>query len=213
MSVRGWTPTYAPWRHGGYYVTNVRYPSGACGCVSNNYADRKWRIVTENTGPGAEGDRTFRTRDDAARAELERATGHPAPPKGSTVVIQLAGTQVILTAQGFYSRCERCPWVTGEIVHARHQAHDAAKSHEQQACEAGAEGFYVTVKNGSQTGYLLGPYGSKEEAEGNVDRGQCLARQVNDRADFYAYGVTRVVMQPGRELPKGRLNDVELVTS
>jgi hypothetical protein len=136
----------------------------------------------------------------------------PSLPKGATVVVQLTSTQVILTGQGFYARCQRCPWVTEEIVHARHQAHDAAKSHEQQACEAGAEGFYVTVKNGSQTGYLLGPYGSKEEAEGNVDRGKRLARQVNDRADFYAYGVTRVVMQPGRELPKGKLNDVELVS-
>jgi len=78
---------------------------------------------------------------------------------------------------------------------------------------SGPEGFYVTVKSGSRTGYLLGPFGSKAEAEGNVDRGQRLARQVNDGADFYAYGVTRVVMQPGRELPKGKLNDVELVTS
>jgi hypothetical protein len=72
-----WTPSYAPWRHGGWYVTNIRYPSGACGCVSNNYSDGKWRIVCENTGPTSapeEGDRTFPTRDAAARAELERAT-------------------------------------------------------------------------------------------------------------------------------------------
>lgn len=56
-------------------MTNVRYPSGACGCVSRNYADRKWRIVCENTGPGSEGDRTFPSRDAAARAERERAGG------------------------------------------------------------------------------------------------------------------------------------------
>lgn len=137
----------------------------------------------------------------------------PSLPKGAVVVVQLTSTQVILTSQGFYARCQWCPWVTEEIAHARHTAEQAAKSHERQACEAGAEGFYVTVKNGSQTGLLLGPYGSKEEAEGNVDRGKRLARQVNDRADWYAYGVTRVVMQPGRELPKGKLNDVELVAS
>lgn len=34
-----WTPIYSSWRHGGWYVHNVRYPSGACGCVSNNYPD------------------------------------------------------------------------------------------------------------------------------------------------------------------------------
>lgn len=69
-----WTPSYAPWRHGGWYVTNVRYASGACGCVSRNYADSKWRIVcAEGSGPGEPNDRTFKTRDDAARAERERA--------------------------------------------------------------------------------------------------------------------------------------------
>jgi hypothetical protein len=73
MSTETWTPVYTPWRHGGWYVHNVRYPSGACGCVSRNYSDGKWRIVTENTGPGAEGDRTFATRDAAARAEHKRA--------------------------------------------------------------------------------------------------------------------------------------------
>jgi hypothetical protein len=69
----GFTPSYQPWRHGGWYVTNVRYPGGAVGCVSRNYSDRKWRIVCENTGPGAEGDRVFPTRDAAARAEWVRA--------------------------------------------------------------------------------------------------------------------------------------------
>src|SRR5580700_4881304 len=33
-----WSPVYSPWRHGGWYVDNVRYPSGAVGCVSRNYA-------------------------------------------------------------------------------------------------------------------------------------------------------------------------------
>ena len=39
--------TYSPWRHGGWYVDNIRYPSGAVGCVSRNYRDRKWRIVCD----------------------------------------------------------------------------------------------------------------------------------------------------------------------
>ena len=61
----GWTPTYSPWRHGGWYVDNVHYPSGAVGCVSRNYADRKWRIACDER----DGDHTYPNRDAAARAE------------------------------------------------------------------------------------------------------------------------------------------------
>jgi hypothetical protein len=60
-------PQYERWRHGGWYVTNVRYPSGACGCVSRNYADRKWRIVCDDRP----GDYAYYTRDAAARAERD----------------------------------------------------------------------------------------------------------------------------------------------
>lgn len=60
-------PTYSPWRHGGWYVGNVTYPSGACGCVSRNYADRKWRIACDPRP--FESQPTFKCRDDAAYAE------------------------------------------------------------------------------------------------------------------------------------------------
>ena len=33
-----WEAQYSKWRHGGWYVTNVRYIGGAVGCVSNNGA-------------------------------------------------------------------------------------------------------------------------------------------------------------------------------
>lgn len=61
--------TYARWRHGGWYVPEVRYPSGACGCVSRNYPDKRWRIVCDPrpTPP------TFKTRDKAALAEWHLA--------------------------------------------------------------------------------------------------------------------------------------------
>jgi hypothetical protein len=64
--------SYSKWRHGGWYVHNIRYPSGACGCVSNNYPDRKWRIVCDDRRQdlGAPGDFTFPSRNAAARAEL-----------------------------------------------------------------------------------------------------------------------------------------------
>lgn len=64
---------YTKWRHGGWY-TNVRYPSGACGCVSRNYPDKKWRIVCDPRRKGnlnEEGDFTYKTRDEAALAEYE----------------------------------------------------------------------------------------------------------------------------------------------
>jgi hypothetical protein len=76
----------------------------------------------------------------------------------------------------------------------------------------GPEGFYVTVKDGTRTGVLLGPYTTKSDAEGNVKLGRQLAGQVNSRAIWYAYGVTRVVMQPGAELPSGKLNHLAAVS-
>jgi hypothetical protein len=67
-----WTPEYSKWRYGGWYVDNVRYPSGAVGCVSRNFADRKWRIACdgrEGSFPGGPNDHTYPSRDAAARAE------------------------------------------------------------------------------------------------------------------------------------------------
>ena len=62
---------YSRWRHGGWYVGGVHYPSGACGCVSNNYPDRKWRIACDDCRQAlnAPGDVTFGSRKTAARAE------------------------------------------------------------------------------------------------------------------------------------------------
>lgn len=63
-----WQPEYERWRHGGWYVTNTRYPSGAVGCVSNNFADKRWRIVCSGL-PHAVECMSFSSRDAAARAE------------------------------------------------------------------------------------------------------------------------------------------------
>lgn len=59
------SPEFERWRHGGWYVYGVTYPSGAIGCVSRNYSDGKWRIVCDPRGDGP----TFASRDQAARAE------------------------------------------------------------------------------------------------------------------------------------------------
>ena len=65
---------YTPWRHGGWYVLNVRYPSGAIACVSRQMPnpvtdkrDGKWRIVCDQRAE----DHTYRTRDEAAGAERD----------------------------------------------------------------------------------------------------------------------------------------------
>ena len=63
---------YSRWRHGGWYVCGVRYASGASGCVSRNYPDRKWRIICDRRRRGdigEPGDYTYPSRDEAARAE------------------------------------------------------------------------------------------------------------------------------------------------
>ena len=63
--------TYSRWRHGGWYVHEVCYSSGAIGCVSRNYTDGKWRIVCD---PRPFDDRpTFKTREEAATAEWHLA--------------------------------------------------------------------------------------------------------------------------------------------
>lgn len=68
---------FEKWRHGGWYVLNVRYPSGAVGCVSRNYPDGKWRIVCDER----KGEHTYPNRNAAARAEralaAERASLMP----------------------------------------------------------------------------------------------------------------------------------------
>jgi hypothetical protein len=80
---------YSPWRHGGWYVDNVQYPSGAVGCVSRNYP-------TSSGAPFCDerpADHTYRTRDDAARAERDLiAAGVLGRPKrsGSEVVVPVA---------------------------------------------------------------------------------------------------------------------------
>ncbi len=64
---RPWKADYLRWRHGGWYVCNTRYPNGGCGCVSNNYDDKRWRIVCDSRP--LEQMPVFSSREDAAQAE------------------------------------------------------------------------------------------------------------------------------------------------
>ena len=66
-----WKPTYSRWRHGGYYVDNLYYPSGAVGCiVSARYThDGLFHLACD---PRPVDQRVgYRTREEAAYAERE----------------------------------------------------------------------------------------------------------------------------------------------
>jgi hypothetical protein len=88
---------YDWWRHGGWYVNNVRYPSGAVGCVSRKLLavgattlDGRWRIACDSRPE----DHSYACRDDAARAECYLvavgALGDDAEPPPLETVMRLA---------------------------------------------------------------------------------------------------------------------------
>ena len=77
-----------------------------------------------------------------------------------------------------------------------------------RAAGAGPEGYYVTVRRAGRTGHLPGPHPGKEEAEARVPEGRRLAGQADPSTAFDGFGVTRVVMRPGAQLPPGVLNDL-----
>lgn len=58
--------------------------------------------------------------------------------------------------------------------------------------EIPAGDFYVTVRDASRTGFLLGPYSDLRDALANVRRGRDLANEHNSRAWFYSYGTSRL---------------------
>lgn len=102
----GWTPQYSPWRHGGWYVSNLQYPNRASGCVSSNYPDGKWRIVCD----GRPTDYTYPTRDAAARAEYELVKAI-ALKNALTEAIEAAGFQVSGTTDVRASENGEPAWV------------------------------------------------------------------------------------------------------
>jgi len=52
-------------------------------------------------------------------------------------------------------------------------------------------GYYVSVRDAGQVGYLAGPFLTHPEALTQVDRVREHACKVNDRAVFYAFGTCR----------------------
>lgn len=67
-------------------------------------------------------------------------------------------------------------------------------------------GFYVTMLRGDKVAWLLGPYPSREEAEGYVSEAARRASDIDPWAWFDAFGVTRVEREGPNPLPKGVLS-------
>lgn len=65
-------------------------------------------------------------------------------------------------------------------------------------------GFYVTAKDHVRTAWLLGPYGTHDEALEHVSEGRDLALAATTRAHFWAFGTSRRLEG---ERPAGRLNE------
>jgi hypothetical protein len=72
----------------------------------------------------------------------------------------------------------------------------------------GPEGFYATVMLDSRTGFLLGPYSTREAAEAEIPAAKRLAGEADPFVlDFGCFGVTRRAVSTGQELPRGVLMD------
>jgi hypothetical protein len=52
--------------------------------------------------------------------------------------------------------------------------------------------YYVTVRDGARTGFLLGPYSDARDANKSVSLARSLAIKADPFAHFYAFGVSRL---------------------
>ena len=51
--------------------------------------------------------------------------------------------------------------------------------------------YYVTCVDGSRVAQIAGPFQTKEQAEGMVDKANEVGCQVDPKAHFYAWGVSK----------------------
>lgn len=65
-------------------------------------------------------------------------------------------------------------------------------------------GYYVTMKSGQRTAWLLGPYSDHSEALGRVGAARSTVEQFDAWSHFYAFGTAKV--QTENQLPIGTLN-------
>lgn len=198
-----------------FSVRSHTYSGGSS--VSVHWTDGPHRAEVDKVAQPLGGDRfvfTERVFSDEYRGELERAvlflTGERGPFDGAREysfglgpggkVFRSYGDDVVWQL----SQVEQAGLDTALEREAKRRAAYAVARFNEEAAEPKA-GFYVTVADGGKVGVLLGPYGTKEAAEADVPLGKRLAESVNSRAIWYAYGVTKVTMKPGQDLPQGRL--------
>ena len=65
-------------------------------------------------------------------------------------------------------------------------------------------GYYVTIKRGTRTGFLLGPYFDHHSALNRVDAARDAANEIDPRAWFDLIGTSKLTTE--NELPLGVLN-------
>lgn len=54
------------------------------------------------------------------------------------------------------------------------------------------EGFYVTIRRGKRTGYLVGPCSAEEQARGFLDQARDAAEDIDPFTHFDLFGTARV---------------------
>lgn len=67
-----------------------------------------------------------------------------------------------------------------------------------------AEGFYVTIRRGKRTGYLVGPCSTEPQARGFLDKARDAALDIDPFTHFDLFGTTRVTAS---RLTPGVLNE------
>lgn len=68
------------------------------------------------------------------------------------------------------------------------------------------KGFYVTLKDGERTAWLLGPFRDHEKAKAAVDATAKKAEEFDARAFWYARGTSSITTEGDATLPNGKLN-------
>lgn len=170
---------------------------------------------------------TYRELSDAKRAELEAAvlflacgvpSGYRAGPFSNNDKYDLSVPSSIVVGnwEGYgsdlvwrLSRLEPDVFAAVLAQEAERRAYNAATAFSNSQWVGGSDtvtGFYVTVRDGAKVGALLGPFATREAAEGEVDTGRRLAREVSPgQAAFAGFGVTKATGKPGRRLEPGTL--------
>lgn len=68
------------------------------------------------------------------------------------------------------------------------------------------KGYYVTLKDGDRTAWLLGPFSDHKRAKAAVREAANKAEEINPRTFWMAHGTSSIETE--KTLPLGKLNDL-----